>query len=490
MWSTLRSEKNVVDGPSTCNMRHSGNANQLYTANNPCFNALHHFPNLGTDAPEAGDIITWIPNGNCGANDTTCKYGHTAIIRDVVRDGTGKVTRITIIQQNVKQNTCDGAADLNVSVDSGGHYAVDSIGNKFTTQGWMGLRGSCTPNCTNKCDGASNGCDGFCNGSCGNDQVCSDQACVACGGNGEACCSGNQCESGLACSDGFCGCTPNCTDKCGGASNGCGGTCNGSCGNGQVCSNQSCVACGGDGQTCCGGNSCESGLQCSGGVCGCTPSCTGKCDGASNGCGGFCNGSCNSGQVCSSQSCVACGDVGQACCSGNTCNSSNVCQNGTCQAGCTTPYTQGFEDTSLFNDSTKGSQTFTDGTQFYDSGGNSHLGFGSSHGGSYAMNVYTTNSGAAGNTTLAFPVSASASQTVQISFWIYNAFTSSFTINALRSGGATVPLTVPAQTWTQLSATLSSGSATSTAVLQLGLVPNGNGGWAFHLDDVQIQVCP
>ena len=34
---------------------------------------------------------------------------------------------------------------------------------------------------------------------CGTDAVCAQGMCMACGENGERCCSGNRCEAGLAC---------------------------------------------------------------------------------------------------------------------------------------------------------------------------------------------------------------------------------------------------------------------------------------------------
>ena len=145
MWDTLRSEHAFTGGPAVCNMRGSGNASSLYTSSsNPCLNALKHFPNLGKDAPEAGDIITWAPNDACGKNGV-CHAGHTAIIRSVGKNAAEQVNAITVIQQNVKQNTCDSALDFAVSVDVDGHYDVATLGSKYITQGWMGLRGGTGP---------------------------------------------------------------------------------------------------------------------------------------------------------------------------------------------------------------------------------------------------------------------------------------------------------------------------------------------------------
>lgn len=347
LWNTLRAEYGVQTGPAECNMRHSGNANQLYAATTPCLAALKHFPNLGIDAPEPADIITWIPNGKCQNGDATCQYGHTAIIRDVNRSG-GQIVSITIIQQNVKQNSCDGASDLNVAVDQGGHYSIDTIGTKFSTQGWMGLRGACVRNCAGKCGGAPDGCGKTCEDPCLNNQlICLNQLCVPCGNNGQPCCKGDVC-SGLQCANGRCGnCVNTCGNKCGGP-DGCGNTCPDICkapqtcgGGGQQflcgCTPNCNGKCGGpDG---CGGqcpNTCAPPQTCGGGgqpnVCGCTPNCNGKCGGAADGCGGnTCVGQCGNLTICINQSCVACGNNGQPCCVGNTCNGLQ-CTNGMCGA--------------------------------------------------------------------------------------------------------------------------------------------------------------
>jgi hypothetical protein len=91
-----------------------------------------------------------------------------------------------------------------------------------------------------------------------------------------------------------------------------------------------CEACGGSGQLCCGGSSCNGGFNCGG---------NGRCAA----CGGSNQPCCASGNACQSNlTCGAgntcqCGGIGQACCGGsactddgNSCNGSEVCL-GTCQ---------------------------------------------------------------------------------------------------------------------------------------------------------------
>ncbi|GAB4305639.1 MAG: hypothetical protein Kow0090_21110 [Myxococcota bacterium] len=127
----------------------------------------------------------------------------------------------------------------------------------------------CTPNCADKCGGAADGCGGSCTAPCSSGKVCQSQTCVACGALDQPCCDSNQCNSPLTCQSGMCktACTPNCADKCGGASDGCGGTCAAPCSSGKVCQSQTCVACGGDNQPCCDGNQCNSPLTCQSGTC-------------------------------------------------------------------------------------------------------------------------------------------------------------------------------------------------------------------------------
>lgn len=70
------------------------------------------------------------------------------------------------------------------------------------------------------------------------------------------CCAGKDtCGGGGA--PGVCGCTPNCTNKCGGADDGCGGTCTADCPAGRFCLSQACLV--GQGSCHAGDNYCSAG---------------------------------------------------------------------------------------------------------------------------------------------------------------------------------------------------------------------------------------
>lgn len=167
------------------------------------------------------------------------------------------------------------------------------------------------------------------------------------------------------------------------------------------------------------------------------------------------------------------------------------CSAGACTT-CTTAYgPQGFESLSLFSESITGSQTFSDGTEFFDAGGGSYLRYTTSaHGGTYAMNLYTASSGSAGNTTLAFPAPASSGERLRVSFWVYNPFVSSYTIELVRAGGTPVAVSIPGGDWYLVSRDVTSTLSTSQLVVRLGLIPNGGGGWTFRMDDLLIERCP
>lgn len=120
---------------------------------------------------------------------------------------------------------------------------------------------------------------------------CINLMCEACGGSGEYCCSGNSCDVGLTCNSGRCG-------SCGGLNEICCGT---TCNAGLRCDgdNSRCTDCGGRNQMCCpGATPCE-GMPCTGGQCLCgglnQPCCPDNLPGAV----------CNSGLRCAStQTCL------------------------------------------------------------------------------------------------------------------------------------------------------------------------------------------
>jgi hypothetical protein len=235
---------------------------------------------------------------------------------------------------------------------------------------------------------------------CNDDEHCG-SGCINCAnqGNNKACVSGtcgcvdqDDCADGDICQDGSCtGCTPDCTDKCGGASDGCLGTCDQGCDGGEWCNNQACVVCNVDahcGATCadctdtdvngdhCAGNvggywcacnedgACLTGFYCDSsndGVCTvcnddqhCGPSCT-NCSGQANNkkcvgnqCGCESINDCDSGYTCTGGVCTAAPD--EICDNGvdddgddlEDCEDTLDCPNGTDCAGTNRVCNNGF----------------------------------------------------------------------------------------------------------------------------------------------------
>jgi hypothetical protein len=122
----------------------------------------------------------------------------------------------------------------------------------------------------------------------------------SCGADGQGCCGGTSCNTGLECQGGTCHPPP------------------------------PPPPCGGDGQGCCG-SSCNAGLECQGGTCHPPPP-PPPCGGAGQGC---CGGSaCTPGLVCSGGACTACGGLGQLCCAGGGCGGGTTCIGSTCRVCC------------------------------------------------------------------------------------------------------------------------------------------------------------
>jgi MYXO-CTERM domain-containing protein len=169
----------------------------------------------------------------------------------------------------------------------------------------------------NGCDGATPWCEtssssvnfGDCvacttSSECSPTQICAvsttvstDDVCVACGGDGQPCCTGSTCTAPDTCGGGgttnVCGCTPKAAcpspDDCGTLPDGCGG--NVTCG-------AACTA----PQTCGGGGTSN--------VCGCTPatSCpaSAECGTVPDGCGGTVTcGTCAGGEACADNQCLS-----------------------------------------------------------------------------------------------------------------------------------------------------------------------------------------
>ena len=100
----------------------SQNANEYYP--NASSRGLLSFPNNGTTPPQVGDILCFA-GGSTGA-------GHNAIVRAV------SSTQVTVIQQNVAEDSRDINYTYSLSV-SGGTYFVDGtrLGASYYCQGWL-----------------------------------------------------------------------------------------------------------------------------------------------------------------------------------------------------------------------------------------------------------------------------------------------------------------------------------------------------------------
>jgi hypothetical protein len=182
-------------------------------------------------------------------------------------------------------------------------------------------------------------------GCCANNESCTDpnhvtcSPCANCAGPGKECCFGQCCSGAQIFCDvasRSCKCKPDCTFKCGGASDGCGGTCNNSCPEfttcfqGKCCSPNCVGKCGGVPDSC-GGTckTCDTDQVCRGQTC-CTKKCASDKCGASDGCGGTCAGLCPQGAVCNLKHlCVAttaCGVGRVDCCGdGSCCRTAGQC---------------------------------------------------------------------------------------------------------------------------------------------------------------------
>ena len=102
----------------------------------------------------------------------------------------------------------------------------------------------------------------------------------------------------------------------------CGKSC---CTSSEVCSNDACTACGTLDKPCCANSTCTAG----GTTCNASGSCV--CSSGTTPCGDSC---CTSSEVCSDNTCTACGGLNQPCCANSTCTASGTTCNvaGTCVA--------------------------------------------------------------------------------------------------------------------------------------------------------------
>jgi len=153
-----------------------------------------------------------------------------------------------------------------------------------------------------------------------------------------------------------------------------------------------------------------------------------------------------------------------------------------------TVYTQGFESRSLFADGRQGAQTFSDGTEFIDSGGESVLRYGSGRSGS-ALALFPGGSFGPQSIQLALVSMARAGEHPRVSFWAFNPFGSSVALSIQRAGGSATSHVVSAGSWTRVTAEITSGLSTGRVLVQLGSLPRSTT-QAFLIDDLQLESCP
>ena len=148
-------------------------------------------------------------------------------------------------------------------------------------------------------------------------------------------------------------------------------------------------------------------------------------------------------------------------------------------------YAQDFTSSTVFSDTITGSQTFTDGADWWDGGLGSSLGYGSGFAGQL-MNIYNPGlSASSSNLRLTLPALAAPSQDVIVTFWAYNPVSDSVDLVLTRET-VDVIFTVPPLGWTEVSATLSAPSLTETVIVEFGLVPQSTSGFSFKVDEIEV----
>jgi hypothetical protein len=202
---------------------------------------------------------------------------------------------------NGSNNGTGGVKSTGGAVSTGGVTSAGGSGGGTTTP--PGTGGSTTPR--------DAGLDGSRDAQQNRDtqnRDTSQNADVACGGEGEACCANNTCDNGLTCQ---------------------GRPGNRSCETAPVLDggarldgarSDTATACGGDGEPCCADDTCDDGLTCQGNR---TPTCRAPAvDGG--------------GQNDAPADSAPCGGEGEACCSNSTCDDGLTCQgrpgNRSCEA--------------------------------------------------------------------------------------------------------------------------------------------------------------
>ena len=159
----------------------------------------------------------------------------------------------------------------------------------------------------------------------------------------------------------------------------------------------------------------------------------------------------------------------------------------TVDAAAVAVYSQDFTSSLVFSESVNGPQTFSDTAEWVDSCGNgSSLAYTTGPYGQ-AMSIYKSLAcGSASQLALDVPASAQSTETLTVSFWVYNPLGSSVTVNVQRAGGSPVSISIPGGAWVERTATVSSALSTSRLLLQFGLVPP-SAGYVLKIDEIVVS---
>ncbi len=297
-------------------------------------------------------------DGGMGVDSSTMDGGHTGKPDSGRRDGT------------TDGPSQDGRGGPDGRAHDSGADALTEAGPTCNADAGLAL---CAADGGSKCTDLSldpSNC-GTCGKSCGGDAgvLCVNGSCTSCGGPLQPCCSGATCSlTNTVCDPSsntcqlVCGVlgNPCCTTDGGATSDAGGGTCQAAAGDAGAltCQTGTCVACGGENEACCPGQSCKGASLvcspsdqcvacgadgeecCAGNTCGPNETCavapnqpTGRqceCGNVGQACcvdniDGF--SGCHAG-ACVDGDCVACGADGQPCCDGDTCNVHETCVTG------------------------------------------------------------------------------------------------------------------------------------------------------------------
>ncbi|MFH1469816.1 MAG: MopE-related protein [Pseudomonadota bacterium] len=171
-----------------------------------------------------------------------------------------------------------------------------------------------------------------------------------------------------------------------------------------------------------------------------------------------------------------------------TCDGADEDCDGTVDEGVclTTVYSQNFDSGSVFSTSTIGNQTLSDGSAWQDMGLFSFLTYQSGHSSLYSMGInHSSTSYSATALMYVMNVPATSSEDLVVTFWIYAR--TATTVGVGRAGATTYSQSIPANTWTEVSATMSSFMSTSQVWLNLGLIPSSGASYSVRIDDITVE---